>query len=423
MLLIKMVRRSINHHIISFCKRTVSFAIFILVFCLTYENGFVLGQIEFICPGGKDGLYPHPTQCDRYFECINKKVKRRLCADGHGFDPDRVDESDPCNQIHNIKGKCKERPDLQRPKPGDANCPRQNGVYPSPDVTICDIFYTCLNGKSSMKQCPEGLHFDPKIGTCVWARDSSREGCLSENQRRKKKKPKGKRRQQQPQQDDSNQKKGDSLPNGFQCPGGKLGFHPALPHPTSCRLYYVCLNGVTPNEAGCGRGLVFNAETEKCDKPENVPGCEETYAPRGGRPPPKIKSSKRGQANNRGTTKSVPKDTRIPTGNGNSVSIDDLTKFFELVNNPGIRNILKPEIVEALSPQNSGGKSGGRRREKPKQNFQPKEPLQDDKPTNEAVRSNNEVVQEEAPIQRPGNFRTRKVPKNRQNKFTSRFLP
>merc|ERR1719288_319700 len=86
-----------------------------------------------------------------------------------------------------------------------------------------------------------------------------------------------------------------------------------------------------------------------------------------------------GQSNNRGTTKSVPKDTRIPTGNGNSVSIDDLTKFFELVNNPGIRNILKPEIVEALSPQNSGGKSGGRGREKPKQNFQPQEPVQDNR--------------------------------------------
>ena len=55
------------------------------------------------------------------------------------------------------------------------------------------------------------------------------------------------------------------------------GIHPALPHPTSCRLYYVCLNGVTPNEAGCGPGLVFNSVNAKCDDPENVPGCEDTY--------------------------------------------------------------------------------------------------------------------------------------------------
>ena len=262
-------------------RKICVYAIFLFVFGWFSENSvFVLGQIEFICPGGKDGLYAHPTQCDRYFECINKKVRRRLCADGHAFDPGRVEESDPCNEIHNIKGKCRDRPDLQRPQPGDANCPRQNGVYPSPDVSVCDIFYTCLNGKSSMKQCPEGLHFDPNIGTCVWERDSSRTGCLSESQRRAKKPSSKRRRKNQdrsPQHDDSNQKVGDRLANGFQCPGGKLGFHPALPHPTSCRLYYVCLNGVTPNEAGCGRGLVFNQDTEKCDKPENVPGCENTY--------------------------------------------------------------------------------------------------------------------------------------------------
>ena len=47
----------------------------------------------------------------------------------------------------------------------------------------------------------------------------------------------------------------------------------------------MCLNGATPNEAGCSRGLVFNPDTEKCDKPENVPGCEDTYAKRGRRKP------------------------------------------------------------------------------------------------------------------------------------------
>ena len=79
---------------------------------------------------------------------------------------------------------------------------------------------------------------------------------------------------------DDQTKVGDSLPNGFRCPGGKLGIHPALPHPTSCRLYYVCLNGVTPNEAGCGSGLVFNEESARCDQPENVPGCEDFYGVR-----------------------------------------------------------------------------------------------------------------------------------------------
>ena len=50
---------------------------------------------------------------------------------------------------------------------------------------------------------------------------------------------------------------------------------PEYPHRS--RLYYVCLNGVTPNEAGCNKGLVFNPDTSKCDVPVNVPGCEDTY--------------------------------------------------------------------------------------------------------------------------------------------------
>lgn len=410
---------------VPFCKRTFSFAIFILVFSLFSENVFVLGQLEFICPGGKDGLYPHPTQCDRYFECINRKVKRRLCADGLAFDPLRVEESDPCNQVHNIKGKCRERSDLQRPQPGDANCPRQNGVYPSPDVTVCDIFYTCLNGKSSVKSCTDGLYFDPTKGICDWARDSTRKGCLSDSQRRAKE-PKRRRKQNQPQQESSNQKAGERLANGFQCPGGKLGLHPALPHPNSCILYYVCLNGGTPSEAGCGRGLVFNSKTGKCDKPENVPGCENTYAKKGRpqRPPPPNKSNNRG--NNRGSNRensNISKDTRIPTGNGNSVSIDDLTRFFELVNNPGIRNILKPEIIEALGPQKSGLMRDNPNHNSQSQQSQSIQQLVDSHQTNEFPRSSNaEDAPETLPNRNPG-LRTRKIPKNRRNKFTSRFLP
>ena len=283
-------------------------------------------RIEFICPGGKDGLYAHPTQCDRYFHCVNKRAKRRLCPDGLVFDPLRAEAEDPCNHIHNTKDKCKDRLTLQRPQPGDANCPRQNGVYPSPDVTECDKFYSCLKGVGSIQVCAEGLHFDPKSGTCVWPRESSREGCLSETQRSRARKP-TQRRQKQPQTNNDN-KKGDSLPNGFTCPGGKLGIHLALPHPTSCRLYYNCLNGVTPIEAGCGPGLVFNDVTAKCDDPSNVPRCQS-----------QVRSNKR------------PKKSQAPqaSANGENLNINQISEFLKLLQTPSIRKILKPEIVEALS--------------------------------------------------------------------------
>ena len=64
----------------------------------------------------------------------------------------------------------------------------------------------------------------------------------------------------------------ETLSNGFRCPGGPIGVHPALSHPSDCRLYYVCLDGVTPSEAGCVTGKVFNPVTKQCDIPANVEG-------------------------------------------------------------------------------------------------------------------------------------------------------
>ena len=128
-------------------------------------------------------------------------------------------------------------------------------------------------------------------------------------------------------------KRGESLPNGFTCPGGKLGIHPALPHPTSCRLYYVCLNGVTPNEAGCGPGLVFNDVTARCDDPANVPRCDTGGRGGGGR-------------------KKRPNNAKSDNAGGGSgsdnLNVNQINKFLELLQNPSIQSILKPEIVEAL---------------------------------------------------------------------------
>ena len=67
---------------------------------------------------------------------------------------------------------------------------------------------------------------DMEIGTCVWARESTRKGCLSANQRASQSSPKRRQRiHTDPQLDRENNrdKPGQRLNNGFQCPGGKLG--------------------------------------------------------------------------------------------------------------------------------------------------------------------------------------------------------
>jgi len=298
--------------------------------------GPTAGQIDFVCPKPA-GLFAHPEQCDRYFECRSYRVTRKLCPDGLVFDPSKVETAeDPCDHVQNTEHRCKGKPKRQRPQPGDGYCPRQNGVYPSPDPSECDKFYSCLNGVGSGHKCAEGLHFDEKIGTCVWARESGRKGCINNAQNSSSKRKKKPQSQSSPSKKDDNGP-GDTLPNGFRCPGGKLGIHPALPHPTSCRLYYVCLNGVTPNEAGCAKGLVFNRDTAKCDAPDRVPGCEDTY----NRPKPKRQSQRDPPPRSRG-------GGRQQSDEGDGLDVDQFAKFIELLTNPKVKSILKPEVAEAL---------------------------------------------------------------------------
>ena len=367
------------------------------------------------CAPGSEGLFPHPQFCDRYFECRGGQlVKRKQCEDGLVFDPDKNPDEDPCDHIHNVKDKCKPRPKLQVAKPGDGYCPRQNGVYPSPDPGECDRFYSCLNGVGSSQQCAEGLHFDPNIGTCIWARESTRKGCLSANKRSQANE--ATRKPLIPEAE--GEKEGESLPNGFKCPGGKLGVHPALPHPDSCRLYYVCLNGITPNEAGCVSGLVFNPDTAKCDDPKNVPGCEDTYETKKKTTTTQRPRNNNNNNNNNNNTNRNNNNNNRNNGN-NEETVDDLAKLLTLLSNPKLKTFLKPEIADALdtidpneeekdgpSPRQVNPTGQRRRKKRPQQQQQTEDEVE---------------VATEAALN--GEVDVRPVPSSRRNVFTSKFIP
>ena len=106
----------------------------------------------------------------------------------------------------------------------------------------------------------------------MWARDSGRDDCDIEEEAPRRRKKKGGQAAQETQEPVKERKVAEKLANGFVCPGGPVGVHPALPHPKDCRLYYVCLNGLDPSNAGCPNTKVFNPATQQCDKPDNVEG-------------------------------------------------------------------------------------------------------------------------------------------------------
>lgn len=66
---------------------------------------------------------------------------------------------------------------LPEPANPEGVCLRQNGFFPHPDSSICNIFYNCVDGQEMEMACASGLHFDLKTGTCVWAENAGRPDC------------------------------------------------------------------------------------------------------------------------------------------------------------------------------------------------------------------------------------------------------
>lgn len=81
------------------------------------------------------------------------------------------------------------------------------------------------------------------------------------------------------------------MSDGFVCPDptetDQPGHYTRHAHPTDCRKFYVCIEGVARPYGmgyivvnilqyfiitGCSLGTVFNVDTLQCDDPENVPG-------------------------------------------------------------------------------------------------------------------------------------------------------
>jgi len=208
---------------------------------------------DFKCPS-KFGQFEDPNQCDRFFECDEGVATAKLCPDGLVFDPLNR-KINKCDQPFNVD--CGDRVELQAPKSNHL-CPRRNGYFAHPDESVCNVFYNCIEGEATEITCPSGLHFDEYSGTCVWPDSAGRTGC-GEAETMK-------------------------LKDGFSCPKehqsnphGQTVAHPVYAHPEDCQKFYVCLNGLTPREQGCSVGEVYNEESQKCDAPENVPGCEDWF--------------------------------------------------------------------------------------------------------------------------------------------------
>jgi hypothetical protein len=208
----------------------------------------------FDCPE-VNGLFPDPEQCDLYYICEKGVPTEVLCDDGLLFD-DSIRNREKCVLPHNVD--CGERVYVQEPTPGiDPRCERANGFFDHEDPAVCDKFYSCDKGTAFEMPCAQPLHFDSKVGSCVRPEQVSKEGkkCSGESEKVKE-------------------------IDGFTCPGkeeigphGLLQQHPVFPHPSDCQFFFTCFFGKEPNKFGCSGGQVFDAKSQVCKDPKEVPEC------------------------------------------------------------------------------------------------------------------------------------------------------
>merc|ERR1711931_547361 len=197
-----------------------------------------------ICRPTKERYFIADTvQCDRFHMCDEdgKLSAEFLCQDGLVYEP----ISKQCGLPFAID--CSDRPQLQEPQP-QGNCQRLNGKWAIPET--CDQYLECSSGVEKLNTCQNHLVFDDKTGDCEHPDAANRPGCTAEEL------------------------------YGFNCPAGVgQGRYAAE---SDCRAFFTCgiFTNYHPRLSGCPVNSVFNPEAQKCDDPENVPGCENYYQSR-----------------------------------------------------------------------------------------------------------------------------------------------
>jgi len=229
------------------------------------------------CTGLKDGDYPNPADCTKFFTCSNGNALLMKCSSSLHFNP----KTKQCD--YPDKAGCKKTPAI--PCYG-----KPNGDYPNPEDE--HTFITCSNGKAHIMPCAKGTVFDPKLKKCdhpkalmadtyadpkpsfnCWKKCSIKGGycnacgtnhaCCRVGWKR-----------------DPQECKGAQIPcKGYHC-CAKLGnacqHRPDgdYPNPDDCGSFISCSNGdkfLMP----CPAGLAFNAISRQCDHKETA-GCVDT---------------------------------------------------------------------------------------------------------------------------------------------------
>ena len=111
-------------------------------------------------------IFKDPEQCDKYWTCVKGESKRSLCPDGLVFHPEKPDGEDPCDLKANVPDKCKSRPNLQRPKPGEGSLtesPTRSVIQERAHFGLPTLAVNCRERDTIMPPSIESLYHP-----CFW---------------------------------------------------------------------------------------------------------------------------------------------------------------------------------------------------------------------------------------------------------------
>lgn len=107
---------------------------------------------------------PHPTVCQRYFECIFGWRTERICPNGFLFDR----QVGSCNRGHLVNCNPTEPNPPGQPNPPNVPLPVciPGGQVHHGHPTDCTRFFQCINGVLHHRVCPNGHHWSERRMAC-----------------------------------------------------------------------------------------------------------------------------------------------------------------------------------------------------------------------------------------------------------------
>ena len=201
-------------------------------------------------------MVPDPSNCQRYFTCINTQSFPNTCPGNQIFDI--VSKScGPVKQstcIHDVAPAPQSpppppppppppspspspTPSPRPPAPAPSNpnnpCRNNNGITYKPHAIDCTRYFMCMDTQSIERSCPSGQVFDIYVKACGSKQTST---CIL----------------------DIN-------------PCDKNMGIAYKPHPSDCTLYYMCMD-TQAIDRSCGSGQIFDIEKLACG-PESTSVC------------------------------------------------------------------------------------------------------------------------------------------------------